>query len=119
MAVARPEECTFSKDDINLLQQVASQMAIELNNALVVEARNRAEDALRSSQAYLAEAQRLSHSGSWGLRREGIQHVETDVPARGHEIKRRSMLCQSVSRVPPPNGSSSQRISPSSSTLRP
>jgi len=94
VAVARPEECTFSKDDINLLQQVASQMAIELNNALVVEARNRAEDALRRSQAYLAEAQRLSHSGSWGLRREGIQHVETDVPARGHEIKRRSMLCQ-------------------------
>jgi len=51
VAVARPEECTFGKDDINLLQQVASQMAIELNNALVVEARNRAEDALRRSQA--------------------------------------------------------------------
>jgi PAS domain S-box-containing protein len=76
VAVARPEECTFSKDDLNLLQQVVSQMAIELNNALVVEARNQAEDALRRSQAYLAEAQRLSHSGSWGydIHREEITH---------------------------------------------
>jgi PAS domain S-box-containing protein len=65
LVVARPEECIFSQEDLDLLQQVASQMAIELNNALVVEARKRAEDALRRSEAYLAEAQRLSHAGSW------------------------------------------------------
>ncbi len=33
-------------------------------------------------------------------------------PAAPHEMKRRSMLCQSVRRVPPPSGSSSHRRSP-------
>src|SRR5438309_8944544 len=37
-------------------------------------------------------------------------------PAAPHEIKRRSMLLHSVRRVPPPKGSSSQRLSPYSST---
>jgi len=58
------------------LQQVASHIAIEPNNALDVEARNRAEAALRLSEAYLAEAQRLSHAGSWAfdVRRQEITH---------------------------------------------
>src|SRR6202011_1218339 len=38
-------------------------------------------------------------------------------PAAPHEMKRRSMLCHSVRRVPPPKGSSSQRVSLYSSTL--
>src|SRR5215831_6397678 len=38
-------------------------------------------------------------------------------PAAPHEMKRRSMLDHNVSRVPPPNGSSSQRLSPYSSTF--
>src|SRR5579863_6856794 len=38
-------------------------------------------------------------------------------PAAPHEMKRRSMLDHSVRRVPPPNGSSSQRLSPYSSSL--
>jgi PAS domain S-box-containing protein len=33
--------------------------------AIDIEERRRAEDALRHSEAYLAEAQRLSHTGSW------------------------------------------------------
>jgi PAS domain S-box-containing protein len=33
--------------------------------AIDIEERHRAEDALRKSEAYLAEAQRLSHTGSW------------------------------------------------------
>jgi PAS domain S-box-containing protein len=33
--------------------------------AIDIEERHRAEDALRHSEAYLAEAQRLSHTGSW------------------------------------------------------
>src|SRR5579875_3910433 len=37
-------------------------------------------------------------------------------PAAPHEMKRRSILCQSVRRVPLPNGSSSHRMSPYSST---
>lgn len=76
LVVARREDGTFSKDDLDLLQQVASQTAIELNNALDVEGRNRAQEALRRSQSYLAEAQRLSHTGSWGydIHREVITH---------------------------------------------
>ena len=35
--------------------------------AIDIEERHRAEDALRLSEAYLAEAQRLSHTGSWAL----------------------------------------------------
>src|SRR6516225_7364564 len=38
-------------------------------------------------------------------------------PAAPHEMKRRSMLCHSVRRVPPPKASSSHRISLYSSTL--
>jgi PAS domain S-box-containing protein len=34
--------------------------------------RKRAEDALRRSEAYLAEAQRLSHTGSWAFNATGI-----------------------------------------------
>jgi PAS domain S-box-containing protein len=32
-----------------------------------ISARKRAEEALRRSEAYLAEGQRLSHTGSWGV----------------------------------------------------
>src|SRR5437867_8240741 len=38
-------------------------------------------------------------------------------PAAPHEMKRRSMLCHSVRRVPPPEASSSHRVSLYSSTL--
>src|SRR5436305_8546365 len=38
-------------------------------------------------------------------------------PAAPHEVKRRSMLCTSVRRVPPPEASSSHRVSLYSSTL--
>src|SRR2546426_12746065 len=38
-------------------------------------------------------------------------------PAAPHEMKRRSMLCHSVRRVPPPKASSSQRVLLYSSTL--
>ena len=76
LIVARPEECKFGEDELDLLQQIASQTAIELNNALVVEARNRAQEALQRSEAYLAEAQSLSHSGSWAfdIHRQEITH---------------------------------------------
>jgi len=48
--------------------------------AIDIEERHRAEDALRQSEVYLAEAQRLSHTGSWawnvGTRRQ-FWSVET------------------------------------------
>src|SRR5882757_5252079 len=56
-----------------LLKLIASQAAISLENAYLYtdlqqenSERRRAEEALRRSEAYLAEAQHLSHTGSFG-----------------------------------------------------
>ena len=56
-----------------VLKLLASQAAISLENAYLYtdlqqenSERRRAEEALRRSEAYLAEAQRLSHTGSFG-----------------------------------------------------
>jgi PAS domain S-box-containing protein len=57
---------TFTAEDVGFLGQVASQVAIAVDNALATEDRKRADEALRHSEAYLAEAQRLSHTGSFG-----------------------------------------------------
>jgi signal transduction histidine kinase/ActR/RegA family two-component response regulator len=63
----------FTPQRIVLLELLASQAAISLENAhlygeLTVENRIRrqAEEDLRRSEVYLAEAQRLSHTGSFG-----------------------------------------------------
>jgi len=65
LALARRSDKAFDQHDVELLRQVAGQVAIAIINALAVEDRKRAEDALRRSEGYLAEAQRLSHTGSW------------------------------------------------------
>jgi PAS domain-containing protein len=65
LAVGRLEAKPFDQYEVDLLRQVADQVAIAIVNALAVEDRKRAEDALRRSETYLAEAQRLSHTGSW------------------------------------------------------
>lgn len=65
LALARRNENPFGPQEIELLQQVGDQVAMAIVNALAVEDRKRAEDALGRSEAYLAEAQRLSHTGSW------------------------------------------------------
>src|SRR6516225_829463 len=66
LAVGRREAKPFDPYEVDLLRQVADQVAIAIVNALAVEDRKQAENALRRSEAYLAEAQRLSHVGSWG-----------------------------------------------------
>src|SRR5580693_3547028 len=50
------------------------------------------------------------------LRRRSRTSKQMCQPAAPHEMKRRSILCHSVRRVPPPKASSSHRISPYSST---
>ena len=76
LALARREEKAFGHPEVDLLRQVADQVAIATVNALAVEDRNKAEDALRRSEAYLAEAQRLSRTGSWAwdYSRKEINH---------------------------------------------
>ena len=65
----------FTPARIAVLKLLASQAAISLENARLYtdlqqenSERKRAEEALRRSEAYLAEAQRLSHTGSFGWR---------------------------------------------------
>jgi predicted ATPase/nitrogen-specific signal transduction histidine kinase len=63
----------FTSARLGVLHLLASQAAISLENAQLYtdlrqenSVRQRAEDGLRRSEAYLAEAQRLSHTGSFG-----------------------------------------------------
>ena len=63
----------FTADRVAVLDMLASQAAISLENARLYAAleqenleRKRAEDALKKSEAFLAEGQRISHTGSWG-----------------------------------------------------
>ena len=63
----------FTPDRTAVLELLAAQAAISLENAGLYtdlqqenSERKRAEEALRRSEAYLAKAQRLSHTGSYG-----------------------------------------------------
>ncbi|UVK41493.1 AAA family ATPase [Mesorhizobium sp. AR10] len=56
----------FTASRVAVLELLASQAAISLENARLYSDRKRAEEELRRSEAYLAEAQRLSRTGSFG-----------------------------------------------------
>ena len=56
----------FTSSRVAALELLASQAAISLENARLYSERKRAEEELRRSEAYLAEAQRLSRTGSFG-----------------------------------------------------
>jgi PAS domain S-box-containing protein len=63
----------FSSDYVAVLEILASQAAISLEHARLYADlqkenldRKRAEEELRRSEAFLAEGQRISHTGSWG-----------------------------------------------------
>ncbi|MGB9204925.1 MAG: PAS domain S-box protein, partial [Terriglobales bacterium] len=57
----------FTPEEIRLLEELAADLAFGIVTLRSGAARHRAEQALRQSEAYLAEAQRLSHTGSWAL----------------------------------------------------
>jgi PAS domain S-box-containing protein len=96
LALARREENAFSQDDIGFLTQVASQIAIAVENTSAYQeiSQARAElekalgeihqrtEALRRSEGYLAEAQKLTHTGSW------VWNVRTGVLFWSQEIFR-------------------------------
>jgi PAS domain S-box-containing protein len=67
-----------------LEQRVAERTSqlTSVNLALTTEVlqRKRAEEAMRRSEAYLAEAQRLSHAGSWAFNASAWDAVVTDGP---------------------------------------
>jgi predicted ATPase/signal transduction histidine kinase len=58
----------FTPGRIAVLELLASQAAISLENAVLYSNLRQAEEELRRSEAYLSEAQRLSHTGSFGWR---------------------------------------------------
>ena len=62
---ARPD--AFTSEEVRLLEELAGDMAFGIVTLRSRAARNEAEEALRKSEAYLAEAQRLSHTGSWAF----------------------------------------------------
>jgi PAS domain S-box-containing protein len=62
---ARPNAST--PEEVRLLEELAGDLAFGIVTLRSHAARKQAEEALRRSEAYLAEAQRLSHTGSWAF----------------------------------------------------
>jgi len=57
----------FTSEEIRLLEELAADLAFGIVTLRSRAARERAEQGLRQSEAYLAESQRLTHTGSWAL----------------------------------------------------
>ena len=57
----------FTSEEVRLLEELAGDMAFGIVTLRSRAARKQAGEALRRSEAYLAEAQRLSHTGSWAF----------------------------------------------------
>jgi len=65
LTIYSSEPNAFTTEEIRLLEELAGDMAFGIVNLRSRTSRKRAEQALRQSEVYLAEAQRLSHTGSW------------------------------------------------------
>ena len=57
----------FTSEEIRLLEELAGDLAFGIVTLRSRAARERAEQGLRQSEAYLAESQRLTHTGSWAF----------------------------------------------------
>jgi PAS domain S-box-containing protein len=57
----------FTSEEIRLLEELAADLAFGVVTLRSRAAREQAEQGLRQSEAYLAESQRLTHTGSWAL----------------------------------------------------
>jgi PAS domain S-box-containing protein len=57
----------FTSQEIRLLEELAADLAFGIVTLRSRAARKRAEEALRRSEAYLAESQRLTRTGSWAF----------------------------------------------------
>ena len=65
----------FAPGRIAVLKVLASQAAISLDNSRLYRDLAQREQALRQIEAYLAEAQRLTHTGSWAFDRSARKAV--------------------------------------------
>ena len=55
----------WTPDEKKLLEEIARRVTDSLTGLLMLRSLRESEQALRQSEAYLAEAQRLAHAGSW------------------------------------------------------
>ncbi len=70
---AQPD--TFGPEEIRLLEELAGDLAFGIVTLRSGAARKQAEQALRRSEAYLAEAERINHTGTWAWNpASGIQY---------------------------------------------
>jgi len=64
-------QCSYARvwtpDERKLVEEIARRLADSLTGLLMFRSRRESEETLRQSEAYLAETQRLSHTGSWAL----------------------------------------------------
>jgi formate hydrogenlyase transcriptional activator len=59
------QEAAYDGSDLEFLQQVASQVAVAVDNALAYQQITELKDKLTREEAYLTQAQRLTGVGSW------------------------------------------------------
>src|SRR5271165_2443771 len=57
----------FTSEEIRLLEELSGDLAFGIITLRSRAARKQAEQALRQSEEYLAESERLAHTGSWAL----------------------------------------------------
>jgi PAS domain S-box-containing protein len=81
-------------------------------SSLDIEERKTAEEALRSNQAYLAEAQKLSHTGSFGWKPDTTEIVWSDETYRIFEYDRsvKSTLDSVLQRVHPDDRADFEKV---------
>jgi PAS domain S-box-containing protein len=65
----------WTAQEQRLFQEVARRLADSFTSLLMFRSLHESEEALRASEAYLAEAQRLSHTGSWAWDMAGDKYV--------------------------------------------
>jgi PAS domain S-box-containing protein len=75
-----------------VLELLASQAAISLENAVLYSNLQQAEEGLRRSESYLSEAQRLSHTGSFGWRPSSGEIYWSEETFRIFELDRASTV---------------------------
>jgi PAS domain S-box-containing protein len=81
LGISRTTDGSFSPDDIGFLSQASGQIAIAVENALAYSEISALKDRLAREKLYLAEAQSLTHIGSWATNFETGQifHLSDEV----------------------------------------
>ncbi|HTY24345.1 MAG TPA: PAS domain S-box protein [Desulfomonilaceae bacterium] len=67
LCIYSTEPKAFTPDEIQLMEELAGDLAFGINTLRTRAERKRADDAVKKSQVLLNEAQRIAHVGSWEL----------------------------------------------------